>query len=149
MIELEDLEWFPRAIRDLATDYLQFIETQFALHKPMVPLLREILAESGTAHVVDLCSGAAGPVLAVYESLIAEGIPVQFTLTDKTTGQVHQTARHARLRGRHNYPADLPFLIVNGHHFPSGGPSFRSECFPERRFENMSASPHFEFRTSD
>jgi hypothetical protein len=34
LVELEDLTWFPHTIRDLATDYLQFMETRFALHKP-------------------------------------------------------------------------------------------------------------------
>jgi hypothetical protein len=40
LFELEDLRWFPSTIRDLATDYLRFMETRFALHKPVVPLLR-------------------------------------------------------------------------------------------------------------
>jgi hypothetical protein len=39
-VELEDLAWFPHTILDLATDYLHFMETRFALHKPVVPLLR-------------------------------------------------------------------------------------------------------------
>jgi hypothetical protein len=83
LFELEDLQWFPRTIRDLATDYLHFMETRFDLHKPLVPLLREVLEESNTARVVDLCSGGGGPVLAVYEALLAEGIAVKFMLTDK------------------------------------------------------------------
>jgi hypothetical protein len=35
LIELEDPTWFPHTIRDRATDYLQFMETRFALHKPI------------------------------------------------------------------------------------------------------------------
>jgi hypothetical protein len=83
LFELEDLPWFPPAIRDLATDYLHFMETRFALHKPVVPLLLDALEESNMARVVDLCSGGGGPVLAVYEALVAGGITVPFTLTDK------------------------------------------------------------------
>jgi hypothetical protein len=83
MFELEDLPWFPRTIRDLATDYLQFMETRFALHKPVVPLLRRALEESNAARIIDLCSGGGGPVLSIYEALIAAGISVPFTLTDK------------------------------------------------------------------
>lgn len=30
LFELEDLTWFPHTIRDLATDYLHFMETRFA-----------------------------------------------------------------------------------------------------------------------
>jgi hypothetical protein len=83
MFELEDLPWFPRTIRDLATDYLQFMETRFALHQPVVPLLRRALEASNAACVVDLCSGGGGPVLSIYEALIAGGISIPFTLTDK------------------------------------------------------------------
>jgi hypothetical protein len=83
LFELEDLSWFPPAIRDLATDYLHFMETHFELHKPVVPLLRCALEQSTMVRVVDLCSGGGGPVLAVYEALVAEGVAVQFTLTDK------------------------------------------------------------------
>lgn len=83
LFELEDLPWFPLAIRDLATDYLHFIETRFHLHKPVVTLLRRALQQSKLARVVDLCSGGGGPVLALYEDLLADGVAVDFTLTDK------------------------------------------------------------------
>jgi hypothetical protein len=29
LFELEDLAWFPRTIRNLATDYLQFMQERF------------------------------------------------------------------------------------------------------------------------
>jgi hypothetical protein len=83
LFELEDLPWFPSAIRDLATDYLHFMEKRFHLHKPVVPLLRRSLEKSSLACVVDLCSGGGGPVLALYEELLADGVAVKFTLTDK------------------------------------------------------------------
>lgn len=83
LFELEDFSWFPETIRDLATDYLHFMETRFAVHEPAVPLLRHVLETSSTPRVVDLCSGGGGPVLAVYKSLVSLGISVPFTLTDK------------------------------------------------------------------
>jgi hypothetical protein len=83
LVELEDLSWFPHTIRDLATDYLRFMETRFALHKPVVPLLRTMLENWKTSCVVDLCSDGGGPVLAIYEALAADEIHVQFTLIDK------------------------------------------------------------------
>jgi hypothetical protein len=83
LFELEDLPWFPRAIRDLATDYLQFLEKRFALHEPVVPLLRDALEKSHATRVVDLCSGGGGPVLRAYEALAGDGITVPFTLTDQ------------------------------------------------------------------
>ncbi|HEV2620021.1 MAG TPA: hypothetical protein VGU23_08815, partial [Acidobacteriaceae bacterium] len=83
LFELEDLPWFPHTIRDLATDYLHFIETRLSLHKPVLPLLQIMLDTSKTTSIVDLCSGGGGPVLALYQSLAEKGIHVQFTLTDK------------------------------------------------------------------
>ena len=83
LFELEDFGWFPRTIRDLATDYLHFMEMRFALHRPAVPLLREILVRTKTTHFIDLCSGGGGPVGAAYKALKNLGFNVRFTLTDK------------------------------------------------------------------
>jgi hypothetical protein len=83
LFELEDLEWFPHTIRNLALDYLGFMEVRFALHKPVMPLLRRMFAQTGTLNVVDLCSGRGELVLSLYEVLTSEGIDVEFTLTDK------------------------------------------------------------------
>src|SRR5579863_9880896 len=83
LFELEDLEWFPHTIRNLALDYLGFMEVRFALHKPVMPLLRRMFAQTGTLNVVDLCSGRGELVVRLYEALTSEGIDVEFTLTDK------------------------------------------------------------------
>jgi hypothetical protein len=83
LFELEDLEWFPHTIRDLALDYLGFMEIRFALHKPVLPLLRRMFEQTGAVKIVDLCAGRGELVLALYEAFAAEGIHVEFTLTDK------------------------------------------------------------------
>src|ERR1700677_4695303 len=83
LFELKDLPWFPRTIRDLATDYLHFMEEHFALHKPVVPLLEDLIARSEATQIADLSSAGGGPVRAVYESLLAAGFEVRITLTDK------------------------------------------------------------------
>jgi hypothetical protein len=83
LFELEDQPWFPAAVRDLATDYLHFIEAKFELHRPVVALLAEALRATKAAHVVDLCSGGAGPIPALQKALAAEGLDVRFTLTDR------------------------------------------------------------------
>ena len=104
LFELEDLTWFPHTLRDLATDYLHFMETRFALHKPVVPLLRAMLENSRTSCVVDLCSGGGGPVLAIYEDLAADEIHVHFTLTDKFPN----TTAFQRLSSQ--YPSDIQYI---------------------------------------
>jgi hypothetical protein len=130
LFELEDLPWFPAIIRDLATDYLHFMETRFALHKPVLPLVRQILAGSGATQAVDLCSGGSGPVVSLYEDLLAEGIDLPFTLTDKFPN-LEAFARlsvaypsgirfAARSVDATSVPADLPGLrtMFNAfHHF--------------------------------
>ncbi len=82
LFELEDQPWFPATIRDLATDYLQFIQTRFRLDRAMAPLIRRALQESGATRIVDLCSGGSGPLLLLVKDLAAAGMPVRATLTD-------------------------------------------------------------------
>ena len=83
LFELEDQPWFPAAIRDLATDYLHFVETTFHLHEPIIPPLVAALEATHSDHIVDLCSGGAGPVPALCVALAARGISIRFTLTDR------------------------------------------------------------------
>ena len=82
LFELEDQPWFPAAVRDLATDYLHFIQQAVKLEGALLPLVRRALAEGRTTKIVDLCSGGSGPVPALVERLHAEGMPVTATLTD-------------------------------------------------------------------
>jgi hypothetical protein len=82
LLELEDQPWFPRVIRDLATDYLQFIQTRFRMDRAMAPLVRRTLETAGTTRIVDLCSGGSGPLLLLVKDLSAEGVPVRATMTD-------------------------------------------------------------------
>jgi hypothetical protein len=83
LFELEDQSWFPTIIRDYATDYLQFIEAQAGLHRPVVPLLADALRSSGAARVIDLCGGGGGPLLPLRSELAQAGVDVPFLVTDK------------------------------------------------------------------
>ena len=83
LFEFEDLPWFPPVLRDLGTDYLNFMETRFALHQTVVPVLRAALEAAAVTTVVDLCSGGGGPVLALHDSFASDGMTVRFVLTDK------------------------------------------------------------------
>lgn len=82
LLELEDQAWFPATVRDLATDYLQFAQTATGMHKTMTPLIREALARGNTTHIIDLCSGGSGPLVAVIGTLRQSGIEATATLTD-------------------------------------------------------------------
>jgi hypothetical protein len=82
VFEIEDQPWCPATIRDLATDYLHFVQTAVSLHRTITPLVRETLEASGTTHIVDLCSGGSGPLPAVIADLGRSGIDATATLTD-------------------------------------------------------------------
>lgn len=82
LVELEDLPWFPRAIRDAGTDFLRFFFERTGAYRPVIPRLRQALAEAGTKHVVDLCSGGGGPWTDLLGGLRDQGSDVTVTLSD-------------------------------------------------------------------
>ena len=83
LVELEDLNWFPAAVRNCLTDYLQFSLQMMKPYSAMVPLLAKALQQTGSRQIVDLCSGASGPWAWLRPELAAAGIPVSVCLTDK------------------------------------------------------------------
>ena len=130
LIELEDQPWFPRVVRDLATDYLQFIQTSLRLDRAIAPTVRQAMTQSGVTEIVDLCSGGSGPLLMLVKDLAAAGVPVHATLTDLFPNVPAFEAAAAASGGRIAFvtspvdaravPAALPGLrtIFNGfHHF--------------------------------
>lgn len=83
LFEWEDQPWFPARIRDLATDYLHFVESKFAIHRPLLPLLADALRTTGIQRVVDLCAGGGGPIASLQRELAERGVPTTFLLTDR------------------------------------------------------------------
>ena len=82
LFELEDQPWFPATIRDLATDYLQYIQARFRIDRAMTPLIARLLESTGTRRIIDLCSGGSGPLLLLVADLAERGIDARATLTD-------------------------------------------------------------------
>src|SRR5688500_17496759 len=82
LFELEDQAWFPSVIRDLATDYLHFMEMRFVLHRPAVEPIAEALRCSNTSNIVDLCSGGGGSMPALVDELAELGTETTVVLTD-------------------------------------------------------------------
>lgn len=83
LFEFEDLSWFPKSIRDAGTDVLRFIWERGKVYKPIVPLLRDALLETGSRQIVDVGSGGGGPIVPIYEELVKSGLGIRVTLTDK------------------------------------------------------------------
>lgn len=78
LVELEDLKWWPRAIRDGVTDYLATASRLGKVYQPIVPRLAAALGKSNTAEVLDLCSGGSGP----WPSILSELPGVSVRLSD-------------------------------------------------------------------
>ena len=83
LIEIEDQDWCPRPVRDAATDYLQCFIVATRAYAAMIPVLATVLQRTGSRHVLDLCSGAAGPWLWLQPALAKKGVSVSVCLTDK------------------------------------------------------------------
>ncbi len=58
------------------------MEKALKLDATILPLIERALRESGTTHIIDLCSGGAGPVPGIVRALNANGVPATATLTD-------------------------------------------------------------------
>lgn len=129
LFEWEDQNWLPRLFRDFITEHLAALSTR--AFPTVVPKLVEHIGSSGSEPVVDLCSGAGGPLPRLHESLSRElGKPVDIVLTDcfpnlrafslasaRTAGSIrfHEAPVDAR-----NCPPELrgPRTMFNAfHHF--------------------------------
>lgn len=64
------------------TDYLGYVEGQFQLHRLALEPLTKVLDDSGAERIVDLCSGAGGPLVPILREWAAEGRVVSAVLTD-------------------------------------------------------------------
>jgi hypothetical protein len=81
-IEFEDFAWFPKVLWDGATAYLHIIGSTSGVDKLFLPFMKKILNTTQDRRIVDLCSGAGGPLPSIVETLEQEGIAAQVTLTD-------------------------------------------------------------------
>jgi len=68
--EWEDLPWVPDFIRRFITDHLRFLAQVMGLFQPLMPQLVEALRASGARRIVDLCSGAGGPVPGLFAGAV-------------------------------------------------------------------------------
>ncbi|MFN8050327.1 MAG: hypothetical protein U0Q22_02725 [Acidimicrobiales bacterium] len=86
LFEFEDQRWLPWWVREEITDHLARVFTSSTvepLHRAMADRLAGPMERTGTSHLVDLCSGAGGPLPAVLPLLgTALGRTVTATFTD-------------------------------------------------------------------
>ncbi len=84
LFEFEDLPWFPNWIRECMTLYIETLHRTVDTASAILPLVQRGLAHSESKAVIDLCSGAGGPMLEVIRRLRESSTEhsVQLTLTD-------------------------------------------------------------------
>jgi len=69
LFEWADQPWLPTLFRDFITDHLRYASEKLKLFQPICPKLYESLRALGETRVVDLCSGAGGPLPALLLEL--------------------------------------------------------------------------------
>jgi hypothetical protein len=100
LFELEDQPWFPAVLRDAGTAYLRWAGDLLDQPGAMTPKLRELLERSGQRHLVDLCSGGAGPVPGIVDRLGDDGFESTAVLTDLYPNEKTLEAVARRSEGR-------------------------------------------------
>ncbi len=133
LFEFTDLPGCPDGVRRLVTDYLEFVLRATRADAVMAPVLARVLRATGERRVVDLCSGAAGPLPGILSRLDAEGLAVTASLTDRFPDlrafQRAAAAGGGRIAFLHepvdatHVPANLlgvRTLFNSLHHFPPG-----------------------------
>ncbi len=84
LFEIHDHPNFPSSLRNFVTDALQSVWNVSNLYKPILPVLIDALAQTGTREVLDLCSGGGGPWFGLVRDFdIEEHCPIYVRLTDK------------------------------------------------------------------
>jgi hypothetical protein len=84
LVELEDLPWVPRAIRNGATDVLDWLFGRLRMYASVADRLRAMLDATGQRDIVDLCSGGAGGAVAMAGYLRERGdTGAHVVLTDR------------------------------------------------------------------
>jgi hypothetical protein len=82
--EFNDLPWYPRTWRQILTAYSGFFAVAFDIFRPIAPRLADALRSCNARVILDLCSGAAGPLVRLQRQLAkGEGYPVAVVLSDK------------------------------------------------------------------
>jgi hypothetical protein len=86
LFEWEDQPWLPKVFRDFITDHLRLAQSskvRLPMNRDIAERLAKLLEHSGGRRIIDLCSGAGGPLLKVHRILEQDlGVEAEVVLTD-------------------------------------------------------------------
>lgn len=83
LIELGDQEWAPDEARSGGLEILRTSFRLAGLDDDVADLLFELVEKTSEDYLVDLCSGAGGPLPSVMRRVAERGVELQGVLTDK------------------------------------------------------------------
>ena len=117
LVELEDLQWWPRVFRDAATDYLVAAIHHARLYDGLAPRLAAAVKRCRAGQVIDLCSGGGGPWPDLLPALRAAGADVPVCLTDKypntaALGRLAATTPGVRFESEPVSATDVPARLA-------------------------------------
>ena len=82
LFEFEDQPWFPSFLRNLGTDFLQFLSNKTKVNEPIISLLKKGINAAKTDNIIDLGSGGGGGMIWINEKLKQSHPSLQIHLTD-------------------------------------------------------------------
>ncbi|WP_233261495.1 hypothetical protein [Vitiosangium sp. GDMCC 1.1324] len=98
LFELIDQDWYPRALRDLGTDYLETVSNRMGIFDGAVDVLARALRASEREELLDLGSGGGGPLPRLRKLLESKhGLKPHVVLTDLFPNA--RAAERARAQG--------------------------------------------------
>ncbi len=104
-------------------DVLRFLITFLGIYKPIVPLLKNALETQKQTHLVDLCAGAGGGILQIWQELEKQSKQAyHITLTDKFPNVAAYQFLQKQSGGALSYWAEP----VDATAVPDGLPGFRT-----------------------
>jgi hypothetical protein len=84
LVELHELDWFPKVWRDLLTDVMSYFAEGFRPYRGVSEKLWDAMQACGATSILDLCSGAGQSALTAAGEIAAHHqVEVPVALTDK------------------------------------------------------------------
>lgn len=80
--EFEDLQWFPKNLRNYMTDFLQFGANAFDIYKSVIPILKKGIESARNNTIIDIASGGGGGLIKIASHLKKEIPSLKIILTD-------------------------------------------------------------------
>ncbi len=82
LFEFGDQNWFPIALRNYETDFLQFLSNKTKMYQSIVPLLEDLMQETKQDQIIDIASGGGGGLVWLNQELKNKNPKLNITLTD-------------------------------------------------------------------